>query len=101
LRMRILIADDESISRRMLHALLEEWGYEVVAAEDGDSAWAKLKAPDAPRMALLDWMMPGQNGVDVCRALRKERPEPYTYILLLTAKDSKDGVVERARVRCR
>lgn len=92
--MRILIADDESISRRMLHALLEKWGYEVVAAEDGDSAWAKLKAPDAPRMALLDWMMPGQNGVDVCRALRKERPEPYTYILLLTAKDSKDGVVE-------
>lgn len=92
--MRILIADDESISRRMLHALLEKWGYEVIAAEDGDSAWAKLRAPDAPRMALLDWMMPGQNGVDVCRALRKERPEPYTYILLLTAKDSKDGVVE-------
>jgi two-component system, cell cycle response regulator len=92
--MRILIADDESISRRMLHALLEKWGYEVVAVEDGDSAWAKLKAPGAPRMALLDWMMPGQNGVDVCRALRKERPEPYTYILLLTAKDSKDGVVE-------
>jgi two-component system, cell cycle response regulator len=92
--MKILIADDESISRRMLHALLEKWGYEVDSAEDGDSAWAKLKTPGAPRMALLDWMMPGQNGVDVCRALRKERPEPYTYILLLTAKDSKDGVVE-------
>jgi two-component system cell cycle response regulator len=92
--MKILIADDETMSRRMLHALLEKWGYEVISAEDGDSAWAKLKAPDAPRMALLDWMMPGQNGVDVCRALRKERPEPYTYIVLLTAKDSKDGVVE-------
>jgi two-component system cell cycle response regulator len=92
--MKILIADDESVSRRMLHALLEKWGYEVDSAEDGDAAWAKLKTPGAPRMALLDWMMPGQNGVDVCRALRKERPEPYTYILLLTAKDSKDGVVE-------
>jgi two-component system cell cycle response regulator len=92
--MRILIADDESVSRRMLHALLGKWGYDVVTAEDGDAAWEKLKAPDAPRMALLDWMMPGQNGVDVCRALRRERPEPYTYILLLTAKDSKDGVVE-------
>src|SRR5579864_5448049 len=92
--MRILIADDESVSRRMLQALLAKWGYDVISAEDGDSAWAKLKAPDAPRMALLDWMMPGQNGVDVCRSLRKERPEPYTYILLLTAKDSKDGVVE-------
>jgi len=92
--MKILIADDESMSRRMLQALLEKWGYEVISAEDGDSAWAKLRAPDAPRMALLDWMMPGQNGVDVCRALRRERPEPYTYILLLTARDAKDGVVE-------
>ncbi len=92
--MRILIADDESVSRRMLQGLLVKWGYEVVAAEDGDAAWEKLKSPDAPRIALLDWMMPGLNGVDVCRALRKQRPEPYTYILLLTAKDAKDGVVE-------
>jgi two-component system cell cycle response regulator len=91
---KILIADDESVSRRMLHALLAKWGYEVVSAEDGDAAWEVLKTPDAPRMALLDWMMPGQNGVDVCRTLRKQRPEPYTYILLLTARDSKDGVVE-------
>jgi diguanylate cyclase (GGDEF)-like protein len=53
-----------------------------------------LKSSDAPRMALLDWMMPGQNGLDVCRALRKLRPEPYTYILLLTAKESKESVVE-------
>jgi two-component system cell cycle response regulator len=92
--MKILIADDESLSRRMLQGLLGKWGYEVVAVEDGDSAWEKLKAADAPRMALLDWMMPGQNGVDVCRALRKLRPEPYTYILLLTAKDAKESVVE-------
>jgi two-component system cell cycle response regulator len=61
---------------------------------DGNAAWEILKSPDAPRMALLDWMMPGQNGVDVCRALRKVRPEPYTYILLLTAKDAKESVVE-------
>ncbi len=92
--MRILIADDESVSRRMLQGLLGKWGYDVVAAEDGNAAWEMLKAPDAPRMALLDWMMPGQNGVDVCRALRKLRPEPYTYILLLTAKDAKESVVE-------
>jgi two-component system cell cycle response regulator len=92
--MKILIADDESVSRRMLQGLLGKWGYEVIPAEDGNAAWEKLKAPDAPRMALLDWMMPGQNGVDVCRALRKLRPEPYTYILLLTAKDAKESVVE-------
>ena len=92
--MKILIADDEPVSRRMLQVLLEKWGYDVVSAEDGDSAWERLKVPDAPRMALLDWMMPGQNGVDVCRALRKLRPAPYTYILLLTAKDAKESVVE-------
>ena len=92
--MKILIADDESVSRRMLQALLVKWGYEVVSAEDGDGALANLKSADAPRMALLDWMMPGQNGVDICRALRKLRPEPYTYILLLTAKDAKESVVE-------
>lgn len=92
--MKILIADDESVSRLMLQALLGKWGYDVVKAEDGDAAWEKLKSPDAPRMALLDWMMPGQNGVEVCRALRKLRPEPYTYILLLTAKDAKESVVE-------
>jgi two-component system, cell cycle response regulator len=92
--MKILVADDESVSRRMLYALLNKWGYQVTAAEDGDAAWAALRSQDAPRMAVLDWMMPGRSGVELCRALRHERPEPYTYILLLTAKDSKDGVVE-------
>jgi two-component system cell cycle response regulator len=92
--MKILIADDEPVSLHMLQSLLAKWGYEVLTAKDGDAAWEKLRSPDAPRMALLDWMMPGQNGVDVCRALRKLRPEPYTYILLLTAKDAKESVVE-------
>lgn len=92
--MKILIADDESVSRRMLQGLLVKWGYDVVSAEDGTGAWEILKPSNTPRMALLDWMMPGQNGVDVCRAIRKLRPEPYTYILLLTAKDAKESVVE-------
>ena len=92
--MKILIADDDSSSRRMLQRLLTKWGYEVVSAEDGKSAWEQLNTPEAPRIALLDWMMPGQNGVDVCRELRANRPQPYTYILLLTAKDAKESVVE-------
>jgi diguanylate cyclase (GGDEF)-like protein len=92
--MKILIADDESVSRRMLQSMLEKWGYNAIAVEDGDEAWRELKSPDAPRLALLDWMMPGQNGVDICRNLRKQRPEPYTYILLLTARDAKESVVE-------
>jgi two-component system cell cycle response regulator len=92
--MKILIADDEPVSRRILERLLAKWGYEVVSAEDGKSAWDQLNAPEAPRIALLDWMMPGRNGVDVCREMRANRPQPYTYILLLTAKDAKESVVE-------
>ncbi|HET6144066.1 MAG TPA: diguanylate cyclase [Candidatus Acidoferrales bacterium] len=92
--MKILIADDEAVSRRMLQGMLEKWGYEVIATGDGDEAWGKLKLAQAPRIALLDWMMPGQNGVEICRSLRKLRPEPYTYLLLLTAKDAKESVVE-------
>ena len=92
--MKILIAEDTLLSRHMLQGLLTKWGYDVVSVEDGDAAWEKLKSPDAPRMALLDWMMPGRNGVEVCRALRMQRPEPYTYVLLLTAKDAKESVVE-------
>src|ERR1700746_3014407 len=92
--MKILIADDEPVSRQMICGLLTKWGYDVVSVEDGIAAWEQLKTPDAPRIALLDWMMPGKNGVEVCREIRRNRPEPYTYILLLTAKDSKESVVE-------
>jgi diguanylate cyclase (GGDEF)-like protein len=92
--MKILIADDEPMSRRILEVLLIKWGYEVIVTTDGDAAWETLRLPDAPRMALLDWMMPGQNGLEVCRSLRRTRPEPYTYLLLLTAKDAKESVVE-------
>jgi two-component system cell cycle response regulator len=92
--MKILIADDEQVSRRMLQRLLTMWGYEVIAADDGKRAWEELNRPDAPRIALLDWMMPGRNGVDLCRDMRAHRPEPYTYILLLTAKEGKESVVE-------
>jgi len=92
--MKILIADDEQVSRKLLQRMLEKWGYEVVSVEDGNAAREILNSADAPRMALLDWMMPGQNGVDVCREARSNRPEPYTYILLLTAKDAKESIVE-------
>jgi two-component system, cell cycle response regulator len=92
--MKILIADDEAVSRRMLQGMLEKWGYEVIVVQDGNEAWEKLRSPQAPRVALLDWIMPGQNGVEICRSLRKLRAEPYMYILLLTAKDAKESVVE-------
>jgi diguanylate cyclase (GGDEF)-like protein len=92
--MKILIADDEPVSRQMLRGLLIKWGYDVVSAEDGNAAWECLSRPDAPRLALLDWMMPGQNGVEVCSEIRRKRPDPYTYIILLTGKDTKESVIE-------
>ncbi len=74
--MKILIAEDEPVSRRMLQGVLTRWGYEVVSVEDGNAAWERLNAADAPRIALLDWMMPGLNGIDVCRKMRQHRPDP-------------------------
>ena len=69
--MKILVAEDETVSRRMLQGLLSKWGYDVVSVEDGKAAWELLMAPDAPRLAKLDRLMPWQNGVEVCRQLRK------------------------------
>jgi two-component system cell cycle response regulator len=92
--MKILIADDEPVSRRMLQGLLTKWGYDVVCVEDGNAAWEWLNRLDAPRLALLDWMMPGRNGIEVCAEMRRKRHDPYTYIVLLTAKGAKESVVE-------
>ena len=93
-RMKVLIADDSATSRAMLRAALVKWGYEVVMAENGAEAWDILAKPDAPPMAILDWVMPYLTGPEVCRKVRETRREPYTYILLLTSKNSKDETVE-------
>ncbi len=83
--MKILIAEDDPISRRLLEAKLVKWGYDVVVTTDGNEALEALQAKDAPELAILDWMMPGMDGVELCRKIRAERKEPYTYIILLTA----------------
>ena len=90
--MRILIADDDSVSRQLLRATLERLGHEVVAVADGSAAIEALLAPDAPRLAILDWMMPGMNGLEVCRAIR-ERAAAYVYVVLLTARDAPEDLV--------
>ncbi len=92
--MKVLIADDSQVSRNLLRTTLSRWGYEVVEAADGDAAWEILAADDAPRLAILDWVMPGMTGPEVCRRIRETRREPYTYILLLTSKTSKEETVE-------
>jgi two-component system cell cycle response regulator len=91
--MRILIAEDDPVSRRLLEAKLVNWGYEVVVTRDGNEAWQALQADDAPRLAILDWMMPGRDGVAVCREVRKGKGEPYTYLILLTAQAREEDLV--------
>lgn len=92
-RMRILIAEDDPVSRRLLEAKLVKWGYDVVVTCDGDEAWAALRSEDTPQLAILDWMMPGVDGVEICRRIRKEAREPYTYIILLTALHRDEDIV--------
>jgi diguanylate cyclase (GGDEF)-like protein len=92
--LKILIAEDDPVSRRLLEVMLAKWGYEVLVAPDGQEAWNILQEPDAPRLAILDWMMPGMDGVQICRAVRKQRAEPYTYLMLLTGKSGKENTVE-------
>lgn len=92
--MRVLAADDNPISQTVLRSMLQKWGYEVVSASDGDQAWQLLHSPQPPSMAILDWMMPGTDGVEICRRLRAAGGEPYTYILLLTSRSDLKDVVE-------
>lgn len=92
--MQILIAEDDPVSRRLLEITLKKWGYDVVAATDGDQAWKVLQQEDPPRLAILDWMMPGLSGPEVCRQVRARAQEPYIYILLLTAKNQKEDLIE-------
>jgi two-component system cell cycle response regulator len=91
--MRIVIADDDAFSRRLAQRTLETSGYEVIGVENGCLALDRLCGIDAPRLALLDWVMPGLDGPEVCRAIRARVDVPYTYIILLTSKESKADLV--------
>jgi DNA-binding response OmpR family regulator len=91
--MRILIAEDNATSRRALEANLVGWGFDVVSTEDGEQAWSVLQQPDAPKLAILDWMMPGQDGVEVCRRARTIESTEPPYLILLTARGSQGDIV--------
>lgn len=91
--MKVLVADDEAVSRRLLESSLTRWGFDVIVASDGIEASRILLSPDAPKLALLDWMMPGSDGIQLCQKIRTRKPEPYTYILLLTGKREKEDVI--------
>jgi len=90
---RVLIADDDRISCKLLGGLLTKWGYEVEVVHDGDDALRELVKPDAPQLAILDWMMPGLDGIEVIKKLRATHRESATYVLLLTSKGQKEDLL--------
>jgi sigma-B regulation protein RsbU (phosphoserine phosphatase) len=91
--MTILIADDDAVSRCMLQTKLAQWGYEIILAADGSAALDILERPDAPELAILDWIMPGLEGLQVCERIRSTPRDPRTYIIMLTIKGAKDDIV--------
>jgi two-component system, cell cycle response regulator len=92
--MKILIAEDDLLSRMMLEKSLERAGYEVIAVDDGLRALSALDTDNPPRLALLDWMMPEKDGVEVCREVRYCRERAYTYLILLSSKEAKQDIVQ-------
>jgi two-component system, cell cycle response regulator len=91
--MNILIAEDDPVSRRVLEEFLKKWGYDVVAVSNGADAWAVLAADNPPRMAILDWMMPELEGIEICRRVRSLSGRPYTFLILLTAHGQKQSLL--------
>ena len=91
--MRILIAEDDPTSRIVLETLLRKWGHEVVSASDGAEAWEKLNALDAPRLLILDRMMPGIAGTEICQRIKEKESEQPVYVILLTAMGRTEEVV--------
>ena len=90
--MKILIAEDDPVSRCFLEVTLVKWGYEVIAASDGNEAWQALQHV-MPTVAIIDWMMPGIDGAEVCRRARTIETTIPTYLIMLTAKSEKQDVV--------
>jgi len=92
--MKVLIAEDDPVSKGLLTATLTKAGYEVVVAEDGEQAWRLLQTPESPRLAVLDWMMPRMDGVEICRRLRRVEGGEFFYLILLTTKNQQKEIVE-------
>ena len=91
--MKILIAEDDPVTCRMLEITLAKAGYDVIVTRDGGEAWKALESADSPKLAVLDWMMPGMDGLEVCRRVRQRNVAVPVQILLLTARDSKEDIV--------
>ncbi|MEA1961664.1 MAG: diguanylate cyclase [Bacillota bacterium] len=92
--MRVLIADDDPLSLILLEKSLDHWGYEIVSCKNGNDAWGILEKEDAPNLIILDWVMPGMEGIDICRRLRSRNSPNYMYVILLTGKSERKDIIK-------
>lgn len=90
--MKILIADDDAATRAILESFVRKWGYEPVSFSDGSAAMMELRKKTSPSVAILDWVMPGIDGIDICKRLREIRKP--TYVILLSSKEGQTNLVE-------
>lgn len=91
--MKVLIAEDNTMWRNLLARNVNDWGYEAVVAEDGTQAWALLRQEDAPRLIILDWLMPGMDGIDVCCRVKQDENRPFTYVVMLSSRDEEADMI--------
>lgn len=92
--MKVLIADDDPINLKLLEANLRQWDHDVIVCKDGDEAWEIMQEPEAPRIAVLDWMMPGIEGPELCSRVRELDHGKLMHLILLTARESSDDLVK-------
>jgi len=91
---KILIAEDDPISRRLLEATLSGWGYDVLVTSNGSEAWEAIQQPEAPGLVISDWMMPHMDGLELCRKVRQMKRTGYIYFIILTSKGRKEDVIK-------
>jgi DNA-binding response OmpR family regulator len=92
--MLVLVADDDPVYRDLMNTLLGQWGFEVTVAADGNQAWEILQRPDAPNLVILDWMMPGMDGFEVCRRIREAKDADSTYVLIMTGGCNREELIK-------
>lgn len=92
--MKLLIAEDEYTTRLTVQVILEQWGYRVDSVEDGASAWEVLKKPDGPQIAILDWEMPGMDGVELCNKVKMLDRDTPVYVIMLTGRDDQNDILQ-------
>src|SRR5215207_10127730 len=95
--MNVLVADDDAVSRKIVESNVRRWGFDVVVEADGTAAFDRLRADDSIHLAILDWMMPGLDGPEICRRIRAHAVERPLHLILLTAKSEKADIVEGLR----